>query len=184
MADTVALPCNPAITSLGSKVAKAVYVTSMEAASGKSMISLGLMEAFSRHSSRVGYFRPVVASRQDADNTIELIRRRYDLAQSYEQSYGITTARTRGVGSLRDADGLISEIMGKFDSLAAQCDVVLVEGTDYTGASAAFEFELNVTMALNLAAPVLMVPQRPSPPARPGPRGVERRPAVPCATTR
>ena len=75
------------------------------------MISLGLMEAFSRHSSRVGYFRPVVASRQDADNTIELIRRRYDLAQSYEQSYGITTARTRGVGSLRDADGLISEIM-------------------------------------------------------------------------
>ena len=138
-------------------MAKAVYVTSMEAASGKSIISLGLMEAFSRHSSRVGYFRPVVASRQDADNTIELIRRRYDLAQSYEQSYGITTARTRGVGSLRDADGLISEIMGKFDSLAAQCDVVLVEGTDYTGASAAFEFELNVTMALNLAAPVLMV---------------------------
>ena len=138
-------------------MAKAVYVTSMEAASGKSMISLGLMEAFSRHSSRVGYFRPVVASRQDADNTIELIRRRYDLAQSYEQSYGITTARTRGVGSLRDADGLISEIMGKFDSLARKCDVVLVEGTDYTGASAAFEFELNVTMALNLAAPVLMV---------------------------
>lgn len=61
------------------------------------------------------------------------------------------------MGSLHDADGLISEIMGKFDSLAADCDVVLVEGTDYTGASAAFEFELNVTMALNLGAPVLLV---------------------------
>ena len=35
--------------------------------------------------------------------------------------------------------------------------MVLVEGTDYTGASAAFEFELNVTMAMNLAAPVLLV---------------------------
>ncbi|MEZ5185583.1 MAG: phosphate acetyltransferase [Candidatus Nanopelagicales bacterium] len=138
-------------------MARAVYVTSMEAASGKSMISLGLMEAFSRHSSRVGYFRPVVASGDTDDNTIDLIRRRYALAQTYEQSYGITTDRTRGVGSLHDADGLISEIMGKFDALAAACDVVLVEGTDYTGASAAFEFELNVTMALNLAAPVLMV---------------------------
>jgi phosphate acetyltransferase len=138
-------------------VAKAVYVTSMEPASGKSMISLGLMEAFSRHSSRVGYFRPVVASSGANDNTIDLIRRRYGLAQSYEQSYGITTDRTRGVGTLHDADLLISEIMVKFDTLAAECDVVLVEGTDYTGASAAFEFELNVTMALNLAAPVLMV---------------------------
>ncbi len=121
------------------------------------MISLGLMEAFSRHTSRVGYFRPVVASSGVTDNTIDLIRRRYGLVQSYDQSFGITTDRTRGIGTLRDADTLISEIMGKFYALAAECDVVLVEGTDYTGASAAFEFELNVTMALNLAAPVLMV---------------------------
>ncbi len=137
-------------------MARAVYVTSMEPASGKSMVSLGLMEALSRHSSRVGYFRPVVQSVGE-DNTINLIRQRYELAQTYEQSFGITTAATRGVGSLHDADSLISEIMGKFDALAADCDVVLVEGTDYTGASAAFEFELNVTMALNLAAPILLV---------------------------
>ena len=58
------------------------------------MISLGLMEAFSRYSSRVGYFRPVVASGPGEDNTIDLIRRRYGLAQTYEQSYGITTERT------------------------------------------------------------------------------------------
>ncbi len=138
-------------------MAKAVYVTSMEPASGKSMISLGLMEAFSRHSSRVGYFRPVVGSGEGPDNTIDLIRRRYGLAQTYEQSFGITTHQTRGLGSMHDADRLISEIMSKFDAVAAGCDVVLVEGTDYTGASAAFEFDLNVTMALNLAAPVLMV---------------------------
>ena len=137
-------------------MAKAVYVTSMEPASGKSMISLGLMEALSRHSARVGYFRPVVGSTAE-DNTVNLIRQRYGLTQTYEQSYGITTEQTRGVGSLHDADGLISEIMVKFDTLASECDVVLVEGTDYTGASAAFEFELNVTMALNLAAPILLV---------------------------
>ena len=137
-------------------MAKAVYVTSMEPASGKSMVSLGLMEALSRHSAKVGYFRPVVGSSTE-DNTINLIRQRYGLTQTYEQSFGITTDATRGVGTLHDADSLISEIMTKFDTLAAQCDVVLVEGTDYTGASAAFEFELNVTMALNLAAPVLLV---------------------------
>jgi len=128
----------------------------MEPASGKSMVSLGLMEALSRHSAKVGYFRPVVGSSTE-DNTINLIRQRYGLTQTYEQSFGITTDATRGVGTLHDADSLISEIMTKFDTLAAQCDVVLVEGTDYTGASAAFEFELNVTMALNLAAPVLLV---------------------------
>jgi phosphate acetyltransferase len=132
---------------------------SLEPASGKSVVSLGLMEALSRHTARVGYFRPVVAERADEDPTINLIRRRYGLTQTYDQSYGITTGRTRGIGALNDADaeGLISQIMGKFDALAGQCDVVLVEGTDYTGASAAFEFELNLTVALNLAASVLLV---------------------------
>ncbi|HQR80819.1 MAG TPA: phosphate acetyltransferase, partial [Actinomycetota bacterium] len=71
--------------------------------------------------------------------------------------FGVTTDRSRDVGNMHDADALITRIMTKFDALAADCDVVLVEGTDYTGASAAFEFELNVTMALNLAAPVLLV---------------------------
>ena len=100
--------------------------------------------------------RTKVVGSSTEDNTINLIRQRYGLTQTYEQSFGITTDATRGVGTLHDADSLISEIMTKFDTLAAQCDVVLVEGTDYTGASAAFEFELNVTMALNLAAPVLL----------------------------
>lgn len=76
-------------------MAKAVYVTSMEPASGKSMVSLGLMEALSRHSAKVGYFRPVVGSSTE-DNTINLIRQRYGLTQTYEQSFGITTDATRG----------------------------------------------------------------------------------------
>ena len=65
----------------------------------------------------VGYFRPVVASPGSDDTTIDLINRRYGLNQTHEQSFGITTDQTREVGSLHDADGLISEIMGKFDSL-------------------------------------------------------------------
>ncbi|HQR79606.1 MAG TPA: AAA family ATPase, partial [Actinomycetota bacterium] len=85
-------------------MAKAVYVMSMEPASGKSMISLGLMEAFSRHTSKVGYFRPIVSSGGANDATIDLIRRRYGLSQSYEQSFGVTTDRSRDVGNMHDAD--------------------------------------------------------------------------------
>ena len=39
--------------------------------------------------------------------------------------------------------------------LAARCDYVLVEGTDYQGASKAFEFALNAEIASNLGATAL-----------------------------
>ena len=139
-------------------VAKAVYVTSMEPASGKSMISLGLMEAFSRHTARVGYFRPVVASPGSDDTTIDPINRRYGLNQTTSSPSGSPPTRPGEVGSLHDADGLISEIMGKFDSPGRRlrCRAGRGHGLS-TGASAAFEFELNVTMALEPGAPVLLV---------------------------
>lgn len=130
---------------------------SLEPESGKSLISLGLAESLSQRVSKFGYFRPIVASGTEHDDVIDLIRDRYQLDQSYEASFGVTTDSTRSVGSEHNVDALVATIMAKFHELAAQCDVVLVEGTDYTGASAAFEFELNASIATNLAAPIVLV---------------------------
>jgi phosphate acetyltransferase len=138
-------------------VTKAVYVMSLEPESGKSLISLGLAESLSQRVSRFGYFRPVVASGDTPDDVVNLIRERYKLDQSYEASFGVTTNETRSAGSEEAWEALVATIMTKFHDLAAVCDVVLVEGTDYTGASAAFEFELNASVATNLAAPIVLV---------------------------
>ncbi|MEZ5115864.1 MAG: phosphate acetyltransferase [Candidatus Nanopelagicales bacterium] len=137
-------------------MARAVYLTSVEAESGKSLIALGLLEALSRDVDRVGYFRPVVAA-GGADPAVTLVLERYRLRQSYEGSYGVTTARSRSVGDSRTEPALLDEVLRRYEALAEQCDVVVVEGTDFAGASAAFEFSLNADLARNLGATALLV---------------------------
>ena len=129
---------------------------SLEPESGKSLVTLGMAEMLSQRVGRLGYFRPVVSA-GGQDPMVELMRSRYHLAQSYDASFGITTDATRSAGSPEQTEALIGQVLGKFAALAADCDVVLVEGTDYGGASAAFEFDLNATLATNLGAPVVLV---------------------------
>lgn len=133
-----------------------LYITSLEEASGKSLVSLGAMEAAATRVSRVGYFRPVISSDADSDPVIDLMRSRYQLAQSYEESYGITTRETRGMGE-QVPSALVHKILAEFEVLASKCDLVIVEGTDFTGASAAFEFSLNAQIAANLGASAVVV---------------------------
>jgi phosphate acetyltransferase len=136
---------------------RALYLTSVEAASGKSVVALGLMETLTRSVSRVGYFRPVIRAGDDHDKRIELFRTRYKLEQSYDESYGVTTDETRDFGGTHVDPALVGTIIERFQRLAAQCDYVLVEGTDYLGASKAFEFALNAQIASNLGAVALIV---------------------------
>lgn len=136
---------------------KAIFVMSLEPESGKSLVTLGLAELLSGRVERLGFFRPVVRDQPGGNATIELIRSRYQLAQTYDESWGVTTDQTRSAGSPAEVDALTARVMAKFHDLAGRCDVVLVEGTDYAGASAAFEFDLNARLAANLGAPVVLV---------------------------
>ncbi len=135
----------------------ALYLTSVEAASGKSVIALGLMESLTARVQRVGYFRPVVRAGATRDERIELFRDRYRLEQSYEESFGVTTDETRDFGGAQADPALVAQIIDKYQRLAARCEFVLVEGTDFTGASKAFEFALNAQIASNLSASAVVV---------------------------
>jgi hypothetical protein len=56
-------------------VSRSVYVTAMGAASGKFLVTLGLVEMLARRVKAVGFYRPVVP--RSPDNDIELIKARY-----------------------------------------------------------------------------------------------------------
>jgi phosphate acetyltransferase len=135
---------------------RALYLTSVEASSGKSVAALGLMETLTRSVTRVGYFRPVIRAGA-ADKRIELFRTRYRLEQSYDESFGVTSDETRDFGGNHVDPALVSRIIERYRRLASRCDYVLVEGTDYLGASKAFEFALNAEIASNLGAVALIV---------------------------
>ncbi len=133
-----------------------LYIAAMEPRSGKSVVALGLMELLSRRLHKIGFFRPVIPD-VECDNNIELIRSRYNLKIPYDDMYACRHAEARKMVGAGSYDGLLKIILAKYKALESRCDFVLCEGTDFTGVSAAFEYDFNADVANNLGCPVVAV---------------------------
>ncbi len=141
-------------------MASNLYVAATERRTGKSAVVLGLMELLTHNIKKVAFFRPLVATEHSdgkRDNTIELIRKHYNLPYEYEEMYAYTTAEAGNLLSQGREDELHEGILNKYNKLAEKADFVLCEGIELEGASASFDFDLNADMANNLAAPVILV---------------------------
>jgi phosphate acetyltransferase len=125
----------------------------MEPQSGKSVVSLGLMELLSARVERLGFFRPIVPS-DEPDPQIELIRRRYQLRASYDQMHALTQEDAAGIPAYEE---LRKRVVEAYKQLEQGCDFVLCEGTDFTSATSALDYGLNADLANELGAPVLVV---------------------------
>ncbi|MEX6626314.1 phosphate acetyltransferase [Tenacibaculum salmonis] len=138
---------------------KAVYIAASEANSGKSMLSLGLMQLLLRKKPKVGYFRPIIdnPSGDKKDNHINTVLNYFKIKCSYEDCYAFT--RSDLIDKLNDdkEDEVISEIIEKYKVLEEQNDFVIVEGTDFSDHGAVIEMDLNVLIAKNLGIPVIIV---------------------------
>jgi len=124
----------------------------MGPASGKSLVALGLVELLSRRVGKVGFYRPVVQSLPD--NDLELIRSRYDLPDE-RCGYAFTADERREVGNATRAG--MERIVERFKQIEAESDFVVVEGTDFTGASSPIELEVNLRVSEHLGAPIVVV---------------------------
>ena len=133
-----------------------LYIASMEARSGKSLVSLGIMELLSRRLNKIGFFRPVIPD-VDRDNNINLIATRYLLEPSYEAMFACHHDQAQEMAAAGRYDALLKIIIDKFKALEKHCRFTVCEGTDYTGVSSAFEFDFNAEVANNLGCPVLVV---------------------------
>jgi phosphate acetyltransferase len=137
-----------------------LYITATESKSGKSAISLGVMEMLARKICTVGFFRPIINATpgsEKRDNDIHLIASHFKLDFPYEKMYGYTLADANNlISGGREAE-LIEGIIKKYDELKKTCDFVLCEGTDFASSSAAFEADINAEISKNLGSPVLLV---------------------------
>jgi phosphate acetyltransferase len=138
-------------------MARSLYIAGIEPGSGKSMVALGVMELLSRHIRQIGYFRPVIPSKDTPDNNIELIRKRYDLAPNYDEMYAFDREDVRKMVAEESTDALLKRIVDRYKLLESKCQFVLCEGTDFSGLASAFEFEFNAEVAVNLGSPILLL---------------------------
>ncbi|PHR27877.1 MAG: phosphate acetyltransferase [Desulfotalea sp.] len=141
-------------------MANKLYVAGTEPRTGKSAVVLGLMELLTRNIKKVAFFRPLVdisESPEAMDNTISLIRHHYHLDYDYDEMYAYTVNEANQMISMGKTEELHEGILAKFNKLAEKADFVLCEGIELEGATASFDFDINVEISNNLGCPVMLV---------------------------
>jgi phosphate acetyltransferase len=140
-------------------VGRNLYITGMEAGSGKSIVALGMMETLTAKGQRAGFFRPIVASPDGdgRDPQIELIRTRYRLRTPYEHMHALTAEEAHRMIAAGAHHELEQRVFDAYKLLERDYDVIVCEGTDFAGMLPALDFDLNATLANQLGAPVLVV---------------------------
>ncbi|WP_262001275.1 phosphate acetyltransferase [Microbacterium sp. Mcb102] len=133
-------------------MAQSIYITSAEGHTGKSTIALGALDALMRVSPRVGVFRPIARSVTERDDILELMLAHDGVQLDYEDCIGVTYDDVRS-----DPEAALSTIVARFKAVEAQCDSVVIIGSDYTDVASPAELGFNARVAANLGAPVMLV---------------------------
>ncbi|MFK5889370.1 MAG: phosphate acetyltransferase [Flavobacteriaceae bacterium] len=138
---------------------KALYIATTEPGSGKSIIALGLFHMLLGKGAKVGYFRPIIgnANSDNTDNHIDTIRSYFNLDFNPEEAFAFTRNEVTVKRNEGKIDEILDVIINKYKAIEAKNDFVIVEGTDFSNESYAFELDANVLIAKNLGIPALIV---------------------------
>ena len=137
-----------------------LFVIATEPFSGRTVVTLGLMEVLTRHFKKVAFFKPLVDIDHNKglrDNNINLISSVYSLKASYEEMYACTVTEANQLLAMGKQEELFEIILAKYSNLASHNDFILCEGIELEGTSASFGFDINIDVANNLGSPVVLV---------------------------
>ena len=133
-------------------MAQSIFITSAEGHSGKSTVALGVLDALSHATPRVGVFRAIARSTVERDYVLEMLLAHDGVDLDYDECIGVTYDDVRS-----DPEAALGAIVERFKAVEAQCDAVVVVGSDYTDVGSPAELAYNARIAANLGAPVLLV---------------------------
>jgi len=136
-------------------MANSLYIAGAAPRSGKSAVSLGFMELFSAYGDRVGFFRPIVATPHDS--VIALMAERYRLTETPSSYYGCLAEEAHQLTAAGNKDELTKAVLEKFQALETHYDLVICEGSDFSGAAPGLEFDFNLELANHLGCMVVPV---------------------------
>jgi len=138
---------------------KAIYITTTEPNSGKSIVSLGLMQALLGKAAKVGYFRPIIDDFKtgEIDNHINTVSTYFNLDINFNDAYAFKRSEVIKMKNLNKDEEIIRKIIEKYKAIEDRFDFVLVEGTSFVGEGSIIEFDINVLIAKNLNVPAIII---------------------------
>ena len=143
--------------------AKRVFLAATGQNRGKTTTSLGLLAAIRERGLRLGFLKPVgqrylVIDGTRADEDAVLVSEAFGLPDALDDMSPVTLPRhftTDFVMGLVD-DDLGAQVADAYERIAADKDVVVIEGTGHAGVGAVVELS-NARVAAMLDAPVIIV---------------------------
>ena len=140
-------------------MANNIFFAAIEAKSGKPALLPGLMQMLITSIPKVGFFRPVVNEVRPGweDQSINLVLEHFELDIFYDDARGCMLKKAQELMQSGKQAELFDIIINKYKVIKDRHDFILCDGTNYRGQDPALEMELNMELAANLAAPMLLV---------------------------
>ncbi len=140
-------------------MSKNVFVATSEPYCGKSIIVLGLVNMLLGKTKKVGYFKPIIDADpgEKKDDHIATVTEYFGLSVNFEDTFAFTRSQALQMIQNKNQGEMIDVIISKFKKLEDTYDFTVVEGSDFVGEGIAFEFDANISIAKNLAAPAVIV---------------------------
>ena len=136
---------------------RSVYIITPSNQSGKSIISLGLMQMLQRTTPKVAFFKPVVEDKEEKDNHIDAVLSHFKIPMEYEEAYAFSRSELNELRNQGRINYVYDEIIEKYKKLEERFDFVLVEGSDFNEETSVFEVDFNASLATSLGMPALLV---------------------------
>lgn len=139
-------------------MSQSLMVVATESGTGKSVVSLGLVDHFGRHGARVCYFKPISLAPNGAPDADALF-----LHQSLKTCADPESMVAMGCDEATEAiqsgeyDAMMDRILEAHSRLAEDKDILICEGVDSMRAFPSLDSDINIDIAQNIDATLLLV---------------------------
>ncbi len=131
---------------------KSLYVLSKEPRAGGFFVSMGLMEILKRTYKRVAFFKPIVREGNDSD--IETMLSAFGMSETYEEAAGVDLEEVEAHLARGTQEELYENLISRYEALQKKYDFILCLGHTDTHLKEIVDFDVNVEIAKNFAAPI------------------------------
>ena len=139
-------------------MAQSLMVVATETGTGKSVVSLGLLDFFAQVGARVNYFKPIgIPQEGSADSDLLFVRQSLGLSVQERIQQVIPVDEVTHAIEDNQYSELLDQILEMFTQQSAEKDLVICEGVDSLKAFPNLESDINLDIARNIDAMILLV---------------------------
>ncbi|KIM11707.1 MAG: phosphate acetyltransferase [Sulfurovum sp. FS08-3] len=136
---------------------KNLYITSSSTHNGTLIVAMGIMEILKRNLRRIAFFRPIIKNKEHNDNSIEFIRKHFNLAIEYHECYTFKLDAYEELVAKGERDEAIKKIIAHYHTLQEAYDFVLIEGLSMPNFLLPQEYEINYQIAKNIGSAIINI---------------------------